>query len=71
MVNDFGLYRTCVELKGIAMRSKIDDEIDVFITLELDILVKFDFSRYNKKPFKLNIKNTVYMNTVFLQQIIL
>ena len=53
------------------MRSKIDDEIDVFITLELDILVKFDFSRYNKKPFKLNIKNTVYMNTVFLQQIIL
>ena len=48
MVNDFGLYRICVELKGIATRSKIDDEIDVFITLELDILVKFDFSRYNK-----------------------
>ena len=48
MVNDFGLYRTCVELKGIAMRSKIDDEIDVFITPKLDILVKFDFSRYNK-----------------------
>ena len=42
------IYRICVELKGIAMRSKIDDEIDVFITLELDILVKFDFSRYNK-----------------------
>ena len=59
MANDLGfIYRTCAELKGIAMRSKIDDEIDVFITPELDILVKFDFSRYNKNLLKPNIKNT-------------